>query len=266
MGIKNIHLMSQYDKVLITDSDMRIAGSAYRTFLRKSSSSLIAGPVREGLDISLFHEQRNFYSNWYNTHMGNVALNWMGVGKDTAREKNATRWKLEQFSVVDAFEVGILDIFFALLNSQFAVWFFSQVLTNEYLNNQTSDWGISNIWCKAAKQYNPNFTSCALVTTSNLHGDTKAIGYKEEVTATKKGREAVTEFYMKEGLLGQEILKKDFKVWYIDVPTIPMWYCTIREEDIEGGGGEEAWINEKIQFNIASKDKCYNYLGDPIKN
>jgi len=248
---ENIHLMSQYDKVLMADSDMRIVGSAYKTFLRKSSSSLIASPIQEGLYTSLFHQQRNYDSHWNYNHMGSIARSWMGVGKDTEGGKKATRWKLEQFGAVNAFEVGFIDVFFTLLDSQFALWFFPQVLTNDYLNNQTSDWGIFYIWCKAAKQYNPNLTSCALVTTSTLHEDTKSIGWQ------------ASDSYWEEGILSQELIKKDFKEWFI--AEIPMSYCTINEEDEEGGGGEQALINEGIQFNSTKKkDECYDHLGNQI--
>ena len=248
---ENIHLMSQYDKVLMTDSDIRIAGSAYKTFLRKSSSSLIASPIREGLDTSLFHQRRNFDYSFNDLIFGGDARSWMGIGKDKKKKKKQTRWKLEQFGVVNAFEVGFTDVYFVLFDSQFASWFFPQVLTDDYLNKYISDWGVPNIWCGAAKQYNPNLTSCALVTTSNIHGDTKSIGWQG------------LDSYIDEGRLIQENLKKDFKEWF----TYSIWpiiqYCTINGED--EGGGEQALVNEDIQFNITKKnDECYDNLGNSI--
>ena len=50
---------------------------------------------------------------------------------------------------------------------------------------------------------------------------------------------------------------------YTDVIWPIIHYCTINEED--EGGGEQALINEDIQFNITKKnDECYDNLGNPI--
>jgi hypothetical protein len=66
------------------------------------------------------------------------------------------------FSEASPTSVPYLEQYFALLDSNFAQWFFAQVLSEEFLSLQT-DRGLDVMWCAAANQYDRQRNSCQLV-------------------------------------------------------------------------------------------------------
>lgn len=64
----------------------------------------------------------------------------------------STLIKTKDFHSVLSKAVTTLEAFMLLIQSSFAVWFFSQVLTTEFLSEDV-DWGPDLMWCRAAYDY-----------------------------------------------------------------------------------------------------------------
>jgi hypothetical protein len=60
------------------------------------------------------------------------------------------------------------------MQSDYAKWFFSQLLTDAFIS-QPSSWGPDSMWCAAANDFDSNKTACNLVPLISLHEDTRHI-------------------------------------------------------------------------------------------
>jgi hypothetical protein len=149
--------ISGYDYILLKDSDIRLAGFAWNTFMDRKGDAVVAGALRENVVESLAHNAGKRPRQCYQIH---EAPFWKeGLGP--------TFWK-----GVIPLDVPIIEQFFALFQADFGQWYFSQILTNDFVSQQ-SDWGPDLMWCGAARQYKPDQTPCRLVPVSLLHVDTK---------------------------------------------------------------------------------------------
>jgi hypothetical protein len=150
-----------YDYILLKDSDMRLAGFAWNTFMDRKGNAVVAGAVRQAVDESL---ARNAGSTkrrrqFYQIHDATFWKEGLGT----------TFWK-----GVVPLDVPIIEQYFALIQADFGSWFFSQILTDDYVS-QPNDWGPDMMWCGAAGEYKPDQPSCYLVPVSILHDDTRTI-------------------------------------------------------------------------------------------
>ena len=206
---EHIPNMVNYNKVVIKDFDQRIAGMPWRMFMDRANDTLIAAPLRETVKDSLL--QNRFEK------VGEVPLvqakAWMGGLWNTAKRKKgddldvrgniklSSLWQITQFSNARSLELPFLEQYFVMMDGKFASWYFSTVLTELFLG-QPVDWGVDIMWCAAAKSYDPNRTSCVLVTVTSVHEDTKSIGWK------------YNEQYQQYGMNIASRSRKQFPQWY----------------------------------------------------
>ena len=148
-----VDIMDKFDCVLLKDSDIRMPP------LHKmlSDNSVVKGPLRQKIDGRVDERQ------WFHFQDGKL---W----KDTYRTG---------FENVLPKEVPLLEQFFVVLDGAFAQWFFKQILTDNTLFRHQkpveSNWGPDVLWCKAAKQWNPNRTSCVIIPVVSQHDDTRQV-------------------------------------------------------------------------------------------
>jgi GR25 family glycosyltransferase involved in LPS biosynthesis len=161
--------MTSYDYVLQKDSDQRLAGFPWNTFMETKGGALIAGPLRQVVEESL-------------KRFGNQRKNQDCLLYDAQRWKRVAKFT-SMFTNVTSFRVPFLEQYFVLIQGNFAQWFFQQVLTPDYLA-QPTDFGLDLMWCAAAETFNPTQTpSCSLVPVVSLHEDSRSMGSKETYTA-----------------------------------------------------------------------------------
>ena len=162
---KSIPDMKAFDRILLKDSDMRIAGFPWTTFLKTVEGAIVASPLYQGIDDTLArNDSRRRYKygkrGWYQLHNGG---NWM------------RHWgSLSIFRNLTPVQVPFLEQSFALLEGGFASWFLKQVLTDSFIE-QPSDWGPDKMWCAAAFEYDPNRPPCVLAPLIVKHEDTRQI-------------------------------------------------------------------------------------------
>jgi GR25 family glycosyltransferase involved in LPS biosynthesis len=152
--------MVSFDYVLLIDSDQRLAGFPWNTFMEQKGDALISGPLRQAKPESLMrskHKRQRFQFH--------DSLQW---------KHRDIKWSTELFESVTPLAVPLIEMYFALLPGDFGEWFFSQILTDEFLN-QLSSWGPDLMWCGAAKDYNSTRTACNLVPVVSLHDETRQI-------------------------------------------------------------------------------------------
>ena len=169
----NVAVMKNYDVVLLKDSDQRIAGVPWRTFLEQAESSIIAGPLRLNIEEDLSRSKRS-QNQWYKFLQ---AVNWIDptiIGHDV-HEENVS-WFSDRISNVDSLQVPFLEQYFVLMDASFASWYFPLILTEDFVKN-LSDWGPDFTWCAAAEDYDQRDgkSPCTLVPVISVHDDTRQI-------------------------------------------------------------------------------------------
>ena len=179
----SISLFSLFDVILIKDSDQRIAGFPWNTFMearKRHGRTMIAGPLREAPLESRYHKKRK--RQWFKIN-------------------DASYWKLgpkpfqERYRYIDPWSVTYVEQYFAAFDGAFAAWFFSQVLKDKFMlgsdgSRFVSSWGPDFMWCGAAANYissileprgdvgqwgNDIIEPCLLVPVSSLHEDSRQI-------------------------------------------------------------------------------------------
>ncbi|OEU23555.1 hypothetical protein FRACYDRAFT_233729 [Fragilariopsis cylindrus CCMP1102] len=197
----NINYMKDYDKIIIKDSDQRIAGMSIKTYLKKSQYSLISSPVREikkmsftkfrGKDLGLM---RNFQSkSWM---MNTNTMTQKNNHNNNTQQDSDSEARNNLFYNLHSLEVPLLEQYFVVMDGNFASWYFNITLTNNpSFLNQYTDWGIDAMWCSAARSYmkdttidiantnanananaNSKLSSCLLIMITSVHEDSKTIG------------------------------------------------------------------------------------------
>lgn len=155
---ENIPLMPKYDMVLIKDNDQRIAGLPWSTFLQHKQESVIMGPLRQTIEEGLLVSSPQ--RQWFRLHQ---ATNWY-----------KHEWLREQVASLASVRVPLLEMYLVLMDSDFAQWCFPQVLTSNFLNGPNC-WGIDEMWCGAALEYNANKASCSFLPVVSVHDDTRQV-------------------------------------------------------------------------------------------
>lgn len=154
-----------YDYVLLKDGDINIAGFEWNVFMNAKGDSIIAGPFRETTEELMYRARFNLLSQESTLQSGGIF----------------NTYKDESFAAKPSvISTMFLEQSFALIRSDFALWYFRQVLTDFFLEQET-DWGVDMMWCGAAygfQDFDENaFSSspCSLVPANILHKDTKQI-------------------------------------------------------------------------------------------
>ena len=184
-GLLKDHLktMSQYDLVLVKDNDQRLAGFPWYSFLKEKGNALVSGPLRQAPDESFAGTSIWDKNQYYKLH---DAQAW--------KKRGFAPWATRLFVNGSAIEVPFLEMYFNLFDGKYAEWFFSQVLTKNF-TEQDSCWGPDFLWCAGAKDYGKSTgqgdrMGCALVPFVSVHEDTRQI-LKDGEAFNQRGFKAV---------------------------------------------------------------------------
>jgi hypothetical protein len=155
----HVAAFEQWDYVLLKDSDMRISGFPWRTFMAKTASAVAAGPIRQSVEEGLRrHEHRECCVR--NSNFNERKECCARSADAAAREQwfqihQAHRWKrfaprfVAQVAVV---EVPFLEMYFTLFDGKFASFFFHEILSAAFVEG-ASAWGPDMMWCAAAAEW-----------------------------------------------------------------------------------------------------------------
>jgi GR25 family glycosyltransferase involved in LPS biosynthesis len=155
--------IATYDYVLFKDNDQRLAGFPWNSFLEERGDALVSGPLRESRSESLTRVRINVKGKRHQYQFRD-GKEWKGAESSTEA----------LFVSVKPFPFPFIEMFFVLMQSDYAKWFFSQLLTDAFIS-QPSSWGPDSMWCAAANDFDSNKTACNLVPLISLHEDTRHI-------------------------------------------------------------------------------------------
>ena len=160
-----LHRLTHYDYMLLKDNDIPLAGLEWNTFLDKKADSIVAGPFYETKEELLFRAN-------FNRMDAKRAVNFQ-------HSAVFNYFSEDNFNKTSSISTMFLEQGLVLLRADFASWFFSQVLTEEFVN-QSVDWGPDCMWCGAAYVFNrmhriASASPCSLISINALHKDTKQI-------------------------------------------------------------------------------------------
>jgi GR25 family glycosyltransferase involved in LPS biosynthesis len=150
--------MPSYDYILMKDSDIRLAGFPWNTFMEKKGDALVVGPLCQSPDESL-------HGNRYEPKRQNFQLH------------NGLWWKRDEnlvplFTEITPIKVPFLEQFLVLVDGRFAQWYFSQILATRFAK-MPADFGVDLMWCGAAYEFNPSQTPCNIVPLISVHADSR---------------------------------------------------------------------------------------------
>jgi GR25 family glycosyltransferase involved in LPS biosynthesis len=171
--------MGRYDYVLLKDADQNLSGFPWNTYFSRKGDAMITGPLRETPEDSL-------------------RINLNRSKRQVFQLHEAQAWKLHSdfspmISQIIPTAVPMIEMYFALMQADFAKWFFGQILTPEF-TQQPCSWGPDLMWCGAAAAFAPNQTACHLIPVVSLHEDSQTIGVTLDADFQRKGMVAGTKF------------------------------------------------------------------------
>lgn len=147
--------IGDYHDVLLKDSNQRLTGFPWTTFVESKGEAIIAGPLRESVVKTAYHddieEQVSFPLHWANS--------WKNSASPT--------WSIEMFEKLQTVEVAFLGSYFTLLDGNFADWFFKKYLESNFsgppklLPEKSSLVNLSPpdfLWCSAARMFKVKFS------------------------------------------------------------------------------------------------------------
>lgn len=179
--------MADYDYVLLKDSDQRLCGFPWKSFVSRAGDSVISAPLRQSV----------------REHLSSEGMGSEGMGdiKQWFKLHDAKMWKSKEYVPIEYLDstplcVSFIEQYFVLMTGMFASWFFRLLPSEFYL--QPSSWGVDVIWCGAARDFAGIRCPCMLVPLISLH---------EDQMSYKKSREV--------NLVGTKLLQKvsKYEMW-----------------------------------------------------
>lgn len=155
--------MDNYDHVVLKDNDQRILGLPWVALCRGKSNAVLASPLRQTIPEAFLVNRHKRKRQHFQIH---EALNWL--------DGHSSNDMSYLFSNVIPIDVPFLEMYFVLMDGAFARWFFTQILTPDFVN-QASEWGPDLMWCTAAQEWSPSGKGCRLVPVVSPHEDTRQI-------------------------------------------------------------------------------------------
>jgi GR25 family glycosyltransferase involved in LPS biosynthesis len=152
--------LSKYDYVLLKDSDIRVTGFPWNSFMQKKGDAVVSGPLCESTEESLFRLRNKPKRQFYQFHNGHWWKN----------DKNF----VPMYTKAAPMKVPFIEQFMVLLQADFAQWFFSRTLLPKFLDSET-DFGPDLMWCGAANEFRPKQSSCHLVPVVTAHEDSRTM-------------------------------------------------------------------------------------------
>ena len=164
-----LDVISKYDFLLLKDNDIRLAGFEWNTFLNRRGTSEISAPYVIGIEGLTGRKKRSIHASKKTTNYE--------IGFQDGALFNPYRSK--RFQRIATIPVMMLEMFMVFMRSEFALWFFRQVLTRDFLSSGV-DWGPDLMWCAAAYDFQKRNVSiqpfpCSLVSVNVKHFDTRQI-------------------------------------------------------------------------------------------
>ena len=175
-----LDMVSHFDYLLLKDNDIRLAGFEWNTFLNKKNNSIISAPFLIGPEGLTDRQKKKMQAAKTN--------NKYAVGLQDATLFNCYHSKKFQHS--ETMSAMALEMFMVLMRSDFAIWFFRQILSSDFIS-QDVDWGPDLMWCAAASDFQESDPSsvteqsfpCCLISLNVKHVDTKQITKSKEHVA-----------------------------------------------------------------------------------
>ena len=155
-------MLPDYDYFLIKDSDVRLSGFPWRTFLQRAQNAVISGALYETTGEALVRH----------SGMGKAAFSNGKWWKDN----DPNSWESRMLATITPVSLPWIEMYFALLRADFAKKFFDQVLVDEVVG-QPSDFGVDLMWCPAAGSFTTasKKQACQLVPLIASHDNTRQI-------------------------------------------------------------------------------------------
>lgn len=185
---EKLDAISLYDFVLLKDNDIRLSGFEWNAFMRANVNSIISAPYRIDVEGLTIRQNKKILESINSTNY-TVGLQ-DGAIFNTPRDTGKT---------VSSNPVMALEMFMVLMIADFAVWFFRQILTNDFLSQNVS-WGPDLMWCSAAHDYGAKvkssegktLTPCSLVSVNVIHTDTRQIAKSKDFVS--RGNKVLNSF------------------------------------------------------------------------
>jgi GR25 family glycosyltransferase involved in LPS biosynthesis len=168
-----LKILPEYDYLLVKDSDQRMAGFPWNTFMEKKGEAIVSGPLRETIDDSLFRNHLAQNRRGIQLHYGR---NW---------KTSPDSWESQMLSNIVPIDLPWVEMYFTMFRTDFAVWFFEQVLTDWIVDNP-SDFALDLMWCPAALEFDDSKPSCHLLPVISSHEDTRQILVNSDLSAQHK--------------------------------------------------------------------------------
>ena len=184
---ESLDMMSRFDLVLLKDNDISLAGFEWNTFLNIKNDSIISAPFRISKE-GLTDRQRMKIDRLKNASDYVVNL------QDGLLFNNPLDTNYQEVRRVPTMA---LEMFMVLMMSDFAIWFFKQVLTNEFLSQEVP-WGLDLMWCGAALDYKSKVLGrqecipCSLVSVNIVHRNTRQL--LKPTSFIRHGKELINRF------------------------------------------------------------------------
>ena len=146
-----------FDFILLKDNDIRLAGFEWNTFLNKKSDSVVSGPF--------FMNMKSVTTPHLTSAYEYKLKPWAHIQFQDGGNFNS--YEDEGFQIVDSTPVMALEMLLVLMKSEFAVWFFRQILTDEY-HSYLNERAAELMWCGAAHEYQSKLMANGSLVPCNL--------------------------------------------------------------------------------------------------
>ena len=157
---KSVHMMSNYDVVLLMDIDMDLRAFALKEFFARRQTLFATVPIIAGAPR---------YT---------ATARYMSAPPEAFAPSTWQFWLSRVRGDMLGVPTDFVEQFFGVVHAPFFEWFLGRILTSntmQKLRELQSAWGPDAVWCGAAKEFAPGNISCAMFPLAIAHLDTKTI-------------------------------------------------------------------------------------------
>lgn len=149
---KLVHIMPDFDIVLVKDLGHRIAGFPWLTFMAKKGNAVVSGSLKQIKTESTLTKIRFGSQEDVFFHVG---LSWAVPSPNIPLSSNP-------YANIVPIDVPFLGMHFILFDAKFASHFFGSISTDKF-SGEFHDWGPEYLLCEAAKLWDNSRPSCFLI-------------------------------------------------------------------------------------------------------
>jgi GR25 family glycosyltransferase involved in LPS biosynthesis len=196
--------LPQFQKFLLVDSDFNLDGFPWSDFFARSENSVISGTTRRQIEQDIYENMFKPTRQWFKL-MDN-------------------KWWSKNMPDTQVTKTYFIEQSFAVFDSRFSQWFFSQILTSKYLtyiSNDSrhlieSDFGPDLLWCGAAfdwisrLSHSIHIQPCVLVILPIEHCDFRQITDQSFDIVDPALREVKKRIELRP----LHLLQRDFSSWF----------------------------------------------------